>query len=77
MVPIIWRHNSYLSIYPFILLIFIIFFGFGGAMPYNLSGYWILYGYSFINLFVWTLQYLYYVPFDQLDSNNNNNGMNN
>lgn len=46
-------------------------------MPYNLSGYWILYGYSFINLFVWTLQYLYYVPFDQLDSNNNNNGMNN
>lgn len=50
-------------------MIFIIFFAFGGAMPYNYEAVWILYGYSFMNLFVYILQFLYYTPATQLNSN--------
>lgn len=61
---ILWRHKNYITIYPFFLLMFVIFFIAGGSMPYNYSGVWILYGYSFINIFVFVLQYLYYTPAD-------------
>lgn len=60
------RHRSYLSFYPFFVVMFIIFFAAGGAMPYSYDGAWILYGYSFMNIFVYILQYLYYTPVAEL-----------
>ena len=64
---LLWRHKNYLTYYPFFFIIFLLFFGFGGAMPYNYEGAWILYGYSFLNIFIFILQFLYYVPSTELN----------
>lgn len=55
-----WRHKNYLSVFPFFFVIFIVFFMYGGPMPYSYEGNWILFAYCFTNLFIFVMQYLYY-----------------
>lgn len=64
------RHRNYLAFFPFFFIMFLIFFAFGGAMPYSYEGAWILYGYSFMNIFVYVLAYLYYTPTREIEKQN-------
>lgn len=61
------RHKKYLTFYPVFLISFIVFFAGCGWMPYNYEGAWILYGYSFLNIFMFLLQFLYYTSSDSLN----------
>lgn len=36
-------------------------------MPYSYEGTWVLYGYSFMNMFIFLMQYLYYTPAEELE----------
>lgn len=56
------RHINFVTYYPFFMIIFVIFFAVGGSMPYSMEGAWVLYGYSFVNIYIFILQYLYYTP---------------
>jgi hypothetical protein len=56
------RHINFIVFYPFFMLMFVVFFAVGGSMPYSLEGAWVLYGYSFINIYMFLLQLLYYTP---------------
>lgn len=43
-------------------------------MPYSYEAAWILYGYSFMNLFVYILQILYYTPATELSRDRSSGG---
>lgn len=46
---------------------YISFFIAGAAMTFSYDAMWILYGYSFMNLYMYILQYLYYTPTEELE----------
>ena len=60
------------------LLIFILFYvmctAAGGTRPYSQRSYFILYGYCFLNLQIFLLQYLFYTPYSELDKARSSKG---
>lgn len=48
--------------FPFFGFMFGVLFVGGAALPYGYEGVWVLYGFGFVNVYVWMLQYLYYTP---------------
>lgn len=60
------RHMNFVVYYPFFVCMFVVLFAAGSLMPFSLEGTWVLYGYSFINVYVFLLQYLYYTPSSEL-----------
>lgn len=63
---IMWRHMQFLKMLPAFVILFLASTIGLGFTPYSYSAEWILYGYSFLNIHMYLLQYLYYTPKEEL-----------
>ena len=61
-----WRHSQYIKLLPVFVILFTICVLAGGFLPYYYDPIWILYGYSFCNIWMFLMQYLYYTPESEL-----------
>ena len=59
---IMWRHNQFIRLLPVFVVFFVMSTMTGGFVPYSYQTIFILYGYSYMNIQVFLLQYLYYTP---------------
>ena len=63
---------QFIKMLPAFLILFIASVIGLGFTPYSYSAEWILYGYSFLNIHMYLLQYLYYTPKEELEQRERN-----